>query len=184
MIANALSASRLAMVYPFVFLSLNASPTSTRIAAVIFVLAIVTDLLDGRVARYYGTESALGRALDHSADFLFVFGGLGAAAYRGLIPWALPVLIAVAFFQYVIDSRYMHGTPQLRMSFLGRWNGVLYFVPLGGVLLVGLGQHWLLPATIWCARLLILSTLLSIGDRLLALRSSRRKAPDSPDAGR
>jgi hypothetical protein len=42
----------------------------------------------------------------------------------------LPVLIPLAFGQYVVDSYVWHRRRQLRASFLGRWNGILYFVPL------------------------------------------------------
>ncbi|MCH8265481.1 MAG: hypothetical protein IIC10_08795, partial [Proteobacteria bacterium] len=42
----------------------------------------------------------------------------------------LPVLIVIAFSQYVLDSYFLFRAKQLRMSFLGRWNGIFYFVPL------------------------------------------------------
>ena len=42
----------------------------------------------------------------------------------------LPVLIVVAFGQYVLDSYFLYRQRQLRMSTIGRWNGILYFVAL------------------------------------------------------
>ncbi len=184
MIAHALSASRLLLVAPLVVLILRGDAFAAGIAALLFVIAIVTDLLDGRIARRQGTESALGRALDHGADFAFVCSGLFAGAARGLLPWLLPILIALAFVQYVADSRWGHRQRELRMSALGRWNGVLYFVPLGGVILVDLGLEFLRSPTVWVAWALIASTLLSIGDRLLALRAPDRTARGSRGAGR
>ncbi|MCP4004334.1 MAG: CDP-alcohol phosphatidyltransferase family protein [bacterium] len=184
MIANVLSASRLAMVMPFALLISRGDRLSMRIAAVVFALAIITDLLDGPIARRTGSESSFGRALDHIADFLFVMSGLVAAAARGLLPWALPILVAIAFLQYVIDSIWGHGKRELRMSQLGRWNGVLYFVPIGGIILFGMGNDYLLAPTIWVARLLVITTVLSIVDRAVALLKSRRKARDSRDARR
>jgi hypothetical protein len=56
------------------------------------------------------------------------------------------------------------------MSRLGRWNGVLYFVPLGGVLLVDAGVTGLADATRWVAWALCASTLISIADRAVSLR--------------
>ena len=65
--------------------------------------------------------------------------------------FASTVLIVFAFSQYVADSYWLHRAKQLRMSFLGRWNGVLYFAPL---LLIGvwelqpqIGQYGL---SLWC----------------------------------
>ena len=56
--------------------------------------------------------------------------GLTGAALAGLVTPILPVLITIAFSQYVLDSYWKDRQKQLRMSAIGRWNGILYFVPL------------------------------------------------------
>jgi hypothetical protein len=48
----------------------------------------------------------------------------------GSVTPLLPALIPVAFGQYVVDSYVWYRQRQLRASFLGRWNGILYFAPL------------------------------------------------------
>lgn len=166
--ANLLSLLRLLLVLPFAVLVWLGGAANAALAAALFTVAIATDLADGPIARARGTESALGRALDHGADFLFVNGGLVAAASRGALPWLLPVLVAFAFAQYVVDSYLLHRARELRMSSLGRWNGILYFVPLGGAILVELGLDFLSQPTRWVAWALVLSTLASIADRALA----------------
>ena len=93
-------------------------------------LGITTDYFDGIIARLTETASPKGRLFDHSTDFLFVTGGLGGATLAGDISIALPILIGCAFTQYVLDSFWMHREKELRMNTLGRWNGILYFVPL------------------------------------------------------
>jgi CDP-diacylglycerol--glycerol-3-phosphate 3-phosphatidyltransferase len=170
-VANLLSGLRLLSVLPFAILVAQDGFMSAALAAALFALAIATDLADGPLARARGTESPLGRALDHGADFLFVDAGLAAAATRDLVPWALPVLVAIAFAQYVIDSYWLHRARQLRMSALGRWNGILYFIPLGGAILVTLGFDFLSTPTRWVAWALVVATLASIADRALAARS-------------
>lgn len=166
--ANLLSALRLALVAPFALLVQDGGAFESALAALLFCVAIASDVADGRLARARGTESAFGRALDHGADFLFVNAGLAAAAARDAVPWLLPALVAVAFAQYVLDSYWLHRARELRMSALGRWNGVLYFVPLGGVILVGLGLKLLALPTRFVAWALVVSTLASIADRALA----------------
>ena len=173
--ANALSAFRLLLVLPFAWTVLQ---VSAQAAALFFMLAIASDLLDGRIARRRGTAGPVGRALDHGADFAFVTAGLAAAAARDLLSWLLPVLVALAFAQYAIDSYLLHRERQLRMSALGRWNGVLYFVPVGGVILADLGLAWLAPLMPAVAWLLVASTLASIADRLFELGRRRPTAPD------
>ncbi|HTO71882.1 MAG TPA: CDP-alcohol phosphatidyltransferase family protein [Myxococcota bacterium] len=174
--ANLLSALRLLLAAPLALALARGTPGAGLLGATLFCVAIGTDLADGPIARARGTAGALGRALDHFADFSVVASGLGAAALRGSVPWALPVLIAVAFLQYVADSYWLHRAGELRMSQLGRWNGILYFVPLGGALLVELGGAALAAPTAWCAWALVATTLASIADRALSLR---RGAPGS-----
>ena len=78
----------------------GAAPT----AAALFWLAVATDVADGRVARRYGEVSAYGRLVDHAADATFVSIGSAALAWSGVLPIPLSPLIAIAFFQYAIDS--------------------------------------------------------------------------------
>jgi phosphatidylglycerophosphate synthase len=165
--ANLLSFLRLLSTAPFAW-ALAAGPAHAWLAVSLFCLAIASDLVDGRIARARGTSSALGRALDHGADFAFVTSGLVAAAARGLVPWLLPMLVAVAFAQYVVDSYWLHRARELRMSALGRWNGILYFVPVGAVLAADLGFAFGPAVALVSAWLLVASTLASIADRALA----------------
>ena len=137
----------------------------------LFALAVVTDLVDGRVARRYGEASPLGGLLDHSTDATFVSVGLAAVSVGGEVPVVLPLLIVMAFLQYMLDSRAVRGLP-LRASSLGRWNGIAYFVLLGvPVVRDGLGLGWPAPGLVGVlAWLLVAATLLSITDRALARR--------------
>ena len=175
--ANALTAIRLLLALPFGMVMAAGTERSAVVAALMFVTAIVTDLLDGRIARRTGSASSVGGTFDHGTDFLFVMSGLVGGVTRGAFPWLLPIVIAVAFGQYVVDSYWLHGQRQLRKSQLGRYNGILYFVPLGGDILLRLGFRFvrlLLQPIAW---LLVLSTLISIGQRLVGLRRSRPRDP-------
>ena len=171
--ANALTALRL-LCGPLLVLALL--ERSALAAALLFWLAVATDLLDGRVARRFGESSALGGFLDHVTDAAFVTLGLAALVLRGEAPWLLPVLVALAFLQYTLDSRVIDGGT-LRASALGRWNGIAYFVPVGTVvvrdaLALGWPGRGLVLALGW---LLAASTLLSMADRALALTRARRR---------
>lgn len=183
MIADLLSLSRVAMAVPLWWAMLETRGPGVWLAAVLVGLAIASDLLDGRLARRLGTASGYGRILDHGSDFVFVTTGLAAAATRGALTPLLPALIVIAFTQYVLDSWLGHGQRGLRMSTLGRWNGVLYFVPLVGDIVVRLGLAGAAGLVAAIAWVLVATTLASMLDRLRALRQRRRTAPDSPSAG-
>jgi len=167
--ANALTAIRLLLIVPFAYLRTSDDPHSAALATLAMVVAIVTDLADGPLARRTGTVSSFGGTLDHMSDFLFVTCGLFATASRGAVPWLLPSLITVAFFQYVVDSYWIHRRSGLRGSRLGRYNGILYFVPLSVDILVCLGWgvlHSVLTLVSWT---LVFSTLASMTERLMLL---------------
>ena len=135
----------------------------------LFVVAVVTDLVDGPVARRRNTASDLGGKVDHTCDAVYVVVTLTALGIQGYVNLALPVLIALAFAQYVIDSG-AHRQRPLRASMLGRWNGVAYFV-LVGIPVVQNGINLQLFASTWVLALswiLIASTLISMLDRFLA----------------
>jgi CDP-diacylglycerol--glycerol-3-phosphate 3-phosphatidyltransferase len=171
--ANALTALRLVCGPLLAFALLQHG--AAHAAALLFWLAVATDLLDGRVARRFGESSALGGFLDHLTDAAFVSLGLAALALRGEAPALLPLLVALAFLQYTLDSRVLSGAA-LRASALGRWNGIAYFVPVGTVVTRdALGLAWpvrgLVLALGW---LLVATTLVSMADRLSALRRARR----------
>jgi phosphatidylglycerophosphate synthase len=149
----------------------------------VLVAAIVTDLLDGPIARRTGTATAFGGLFDHASDCLFVVSGQVGGAVRGVFPWILPALVVTAFVQYVVDSYWLHRRRQLRGSWLGRYNGILYFVPPCGDTLVRLGLDFLRPAVTLVCWLLVVSTCVSIGQRLLSVKQSGQTAPASPAAG-
>jgi phosphatidylglycerophosphate synthase len=146
-------------------------------AAALFAIAIATDFADGAVARRRGESTRLGGFLDHATDALFVTCGLAALAAGGQLTAVLPVLVAVAFTQYALDSRVAAGGA-LRGSALGRWNGIAYYVMLGiPVIRDALGLAWppggLVAALAWA---LVASTLVSIAARLGAGRRSPPRA--------
>ena len=170
--AHAITTLRLLAVAPAVWAFSQPDNVSPWVLALIVVVAIVSDLVDGKVARRTGSASAGGMLFDHTTDCLFVTAGLAGAAMAGLLPVILPVLVPVAFSQYVLDSYFLHRQRQLRMSSLGRWNGVFYFAPLVMIAIAAL--H--LPGVSALARLLVrpsavllaVSTGISIVDRAVA----------------
>ncbi len=168
--ANALTALRLVLVAPFVAFTAPPDARHALPAAVTLIVAVASDLLDGPLARRQGTASAAGGLFDHAADCAFVTAGLAAAATRGAVPWLLPPLVAAAFVQYVVDSYWVHRGRALRGSLLGRWNGILYFVPLGGDILVRAGLRALAPVVTAIAWALVATTVLSMIARLRASR--------------
>jgi phosphatidylglycerophosphate synthase len=171
--ANAISAIRLLLIAPVAY---AISQRLWHAAAALFVIAVVTDVADGAVARRRGEVTAFGGLLDHGSDALFVTVALAALALNALVPPLLPPLVIGAFAQYVWDSRALAGAP-LRASALGRWNGIGYFALAGTVIVTqALEMAWPPPAA-WqiVGQLLVVTTLLSMLDRGYTLWRLRRR---------
>jgi phosphatidylglycerophosphate synthase len=171
--ANFLTAIRLLLVIPVAMAIANESLFTSWLLLALIVIAIASDYFDGKVARALKTASARGMLFDHGTDFIFVTIALFALSIIGLSSILLPLLIVVAFSQYVLDSYFLFKQKQLRMSFLGRWNGIFYFVP---IVLVAASR---LPAfeqaqdnfnliIVYSNYTLTVSTLASIVDRAIA----------------
>ena len=173
MLANLLTTTRLFLVLPIAPAFACPDMLDPRLLWVLLCLAVATDYADGKVARLTGTASAQGQLFDHGTDCLFVTAGLTGAAAAGLMTPILPVLIIVAFSQYVLDSYFLYRQKQLRLSTVGRWNGIFYLVPL--FLIAGARLDLLASARSFLAMTagvlsyaLVISTVISVIDRATA----------------
>lgn len=178
MIAHALTGLRLLLAIPVAWACADPDLMPGALLLLLILVAVATDFFDGRLARRLGTGSPAGMLFDHATDFLFVTSALFGAARAGVLTVWLPVLIVVAFSQYIIDSYWLYRQKQLRMSFLGRWNGILYFLPIGLLAVARLNLMASASAVLHqavgvLALALLASTAVSIIDRGVAPLRSR-----------
>jgi CDP-diacylglycerol--glycerol-3-phosphate 3-phosphatidyltransferase len=95
---NALTVVRIALVPVFVVAFLQDGGTSVggRLAATgVFVLAAVTDKVDGWLARRWGQITDLGKLLDPIADKLLIGTALCLLSWAGELPWWITVVVLV-----------------------------------------------------------------------------------------
>lgn len=92
-LANALTVLRLVLVPVFVLLLL-AGGTGGRIAAfVVFLVASVTDVLDGRIARQRGLITDFGKIADPIADKALTGAALVTLSAQGELAWWVTAVI-------------------------------------------------------------------------------------------
>jgi phosphatidylglycerophosphate synthase len=126
-IPNGLSAIRFALAAIWIELAVHGH--RGRLAfAIVAIVAAGSDFIDGRVARRLGVASGSGRWIDGIADVTFVLAALLSEAVAGAIPFYIPILIAVSFSQYAIDS-VLIGQPASGpiRSRLGHWGGIINY---------------------------------------------------------
>ena len=138
-IPDLLSMSRIVLCLPLLLVDAMTVPFW-----VLYLIAGLTDMLDGFLARRWGVESKFGARLDSMADFVFVLA-VGCKLFPYLkLPTALWIMIGVialvkvvnAISSYVINHRisFLHTTANKLTGFLlfvGMMAiGQSYFVPV------------------------------------------------------
>jgi len=126
-IPNGLSALR--FVLAAIWIELASQGHQGRSAyAMVATIAAGSDFIDGRIARRLGVASGSGRWIDGIADVTFVLAALFCEAAARAIPFYIPILIAISFSQYAIDS-VLIASPASgpRKSRLGHWGGIINY---------------------------------------------------------
>lgn len=92
-LANKITTARLGLV-PVFILSMYLFPENNILSLVIFVIASVTDFLDGYVARKYNMVTTLGKFLDPLVDKILVITAFVLMTERNVMPgWIVAVII-------------------------------------------------------------------------------------------
>lgn len=96
--ANKLTIIRMAMIPVFVALMLVEFKYSWAVALGVFILASVTDFIDGHIARKYNQITDFGKFMDPLADKLLVAAAIIIFTEFGQCPgWAALIIIAREF---------------------------------------------------------------------------------------
>jgi len=165
---NLLSFSRIvATALVFVLVIVN-QPWAYLTAAVVFLLASITDWFDGYLARRYHIVSLLGIFLDTTADKVFVSAILVAFVQVSLVPaWIVVIIIAREFVVTALRSTAAAKGTVIPAGPLGKQKTFITLVAMEGILLgMGLGASHL---SLFPLRLNFNSNLLNVGDYLLLI---------------
>ncbi|MRG61774.1 CDP-alcohol phosphatidyltransferase family protein [Agromyces sp. CFH 90414] len=125
---------RLVLVPVFLVLIVRADFVA---ALVVLVVASLTDLLDGFLARRLGQITRLGQLLDPAADRLYIFAALIGLAAQGLVPWWIVAIIVArdAFLLILGVVLANHGFGPLPVHQLGKVATFALFTGLPVIML-------------------------------------------------
>ena len=95
---NKLTLLRIIMILPFLLVLYLDVPGAAYIALAIFILASLTDMLDGKIARKYNLITDFGKFADPLADKMLVTAAMIWFVENGQMPgWALLIVILREF---------------------------------------------------------------------------------------
>jgi cardiolipin synthase len=132
---NLLTGARLVAVIPFTLLLATSPDAQSGWAAAIFVVASLTDYLDGYLARRIGAVTRFGRVVDPLADRLLIDLAVILLAYDGRMPWwlAAPLLLRDAYLAIVFERR--HVAMAVQVTMVGKTATALIMTSLAAMML-------------------------------------------------
>lgn len=146
---NILTIARLiaAPLLPVMFLYF-ARPWADWYAMILFIVASITDYLDGYLARAWKLESLFGAAMDPIADKAMVLIALLVInGYAGLTPWILlPSALIIYREVFVSGLRETLGDKAraLKVTNLAKWKTTVQMVAIAVLFSTGIFQHSML----------------------------------------
>jgi len=118
--ANKLTMLRVLMIPLFLVILYLWYPASNYAALAIFILASLTDLLDGYIARHYNQTTDFGKFMDPLADKLLVIAAMMWFAELGKMP--LMVIFVVLVREFAVSGMRMVASDKGRVIAAG-WSG-------------------------------------------------------------
>ena len=188
-IANIITVVRILLAPVFIWLLLldNGEMGLLRyIAAALFIVAIVTDAVDGHLARGRNLITNVGIILDPIADKVLTGGALVALSILGELPWWITILILVREFGITIYRFAVLSKVVVPASRGGKLKTILqavaislFLVPLSTV--VGVWILWLNWSVMAIA--VVLTVYTGIEYLWQAWRHTRTTNPTNPNRG-
>ena len=135
---NKLTVLRIVLILPFLLVLYLDVPGASYIALAIFIIASLTDLLDGKIARSRNLVTDFGKFADPLADKMLVVAAMLWFVENGQMPgWALLIVI---LREFAVSGLRMVASDQGRVIAAG-WSGkvktastmvciVLLFLPI------------------------------------------------------
>ncbi len=140
--------------------------TKYLLAGFIFVIASVTDYLDGQIARKEKKTSDYGAIMDAIADKVLVNGVLIVLAYQGFISVLIPVIIVTR--DIIVDALRIAAAQKKVIVKANKWGKLKTATMLSGISLM---LFYNLPFEVWniyIAEILIdMATVLSVASGVI-----------------
>lgn len=144
LLPNVITILRMLLIIPFVWFLQRSEYQS---ALIIFLVAGVSDGLDGLLAKKFKWQSRFGAIIDPLADKILLFVALLLLAMKGHVSWNLFWIATARDIIIVGGATLFHffvGSYEMRPTLISKWNTVLLILL---VLLVLISLSWVaIPA--------------------------------------
>ena len=179
---NLLTLSRMGLTLLLVFLLLQPWPWAKAAALAVFVVAALTDLWDGRIARRRGLISKFGVLMDPIADKVLVLGSFAVFVKLGIMPvWMMALIAGREILITALRMAALSKGRALPAETAGKWKAALQMTTIA-VTLLFLVARGLFAAGWWIVRvelvlegLIFLTLLVTLASGLSFLWRNRKR---------
>ena len=112
----------------------NDIPITYILAGVFFVIASITDLLDGHLARKYNWISNFGKLWDPIADKILINGVLIGLAVNGSVPVFIPIIMICR--DIIVDASRMYASTKGKVVAANIWGKLKTVSQMIGIILI------------------------------------------------
>ena len=109
-------------------------PITYILAGVFFVIASITDLLDGHLARKYNWISNFGKLWDPIADKILINGVLIGLAVNGSVPAFIPIIMISR--DTIVDASRMYASTKGKVVAANIWGKLKTVSQMIGIILI------------------------------------------------
>ena len=109
-------------------------PITYILAGVFFVIASITDLLDGYLARKYNWISNFGKLWDPIADKILINGVLIGLAVNGSVPVFIPIIMICR--DIIVDASRMYASTKGKVVAANIWGKLKTVSQMIGIILI------------------------------------------------
>ena len=128
---NKLTLLRICLIPVFVILMLSQVSNFFLISCIIFIIASITDFLDGKIARKYNLISDFGKLMDPLADKATQISLLTTLFIKGAISIWILVVVVLKEFCMVSGASFLYGKELVVSSkWYGKLATVLFYVAM------------------------------------------------------
>ena len=196
-IPNALTMFRVILIPFYVLFYYLPFNFSNLVAALIFVIACLTDLLDGYLARKWQVCSRFGAFLDPVADKIMVCVALilmvshyskYEASYFPYISVFITICAIVVVSREIVISALREWMAEIgsrarvAVSWIGKWKTTIQMIAIAG--LIWRHDLWMVYAALVMLLLAVVLTIWSMVDYIIAgVRAINEKSAPAPEAG-
>ncbi|MBM7566502.1 CDP-alcohol phosphatidyltransferase family protein [Paenibacillus sacheonensis] len=147
-VPNMLTMVRFALIPVYIAVFASDSTNHMKWAFLIIVVAGLTDILDGYLARKYGQVTSVGSMLDPLADKTMMITVILSLLLTGHIPWSAGAAIFIRDAGMILGSAYFHfrGKKTVPANWMGKLTTMLYYL---AIFFIFFEMPWA-RAYLWC----------------------------------